>query len=158
MRRPRRARRSLKGRRPWSKDLWVKVCHCDSVSTARSDPVKGHTLTSSSSRSRPRAFLPPEFPMKASNASSTGSGLSLTCQVGWLGCGRRRTGMRIAGGVCFHRGSSGFTATGCCARGTEVVNERTADELEGVLWRRARAQEAQTKGVRGVDIVAIRAL
>lgn len=59
--------------------------------------------------------------------------------------------MRIAGGVCFHRGSSGFNV---CERETEVLKERTACEPVGVDWRRARAQEAQTKGVRDVDMAA----
>lgn len=35
-----------------------------------------------------------------------------------------------------------------------MLKERTACEPVGVDWRRARAQEAQTKGVRDVDMAA----
>lgn len=55
----------------------------------------------------------------------------------------------MAGGVCFHLGSSGEGAPALFA--TVVLKERTAAGF--AVWRRVLAQEAQTKGARGVDMV-----
>ena len=59
--------------------------------------------------------------------------------------------MRIWGGVCFHRGWSGEGAPALFA--TVVLKDRTALGL--TVWRNVLVQDAQTKGVREVDIVAV---
>lgn len=59
--------------------------------------------------------------------------------------------MRIWGGVCFHRGWSGEGAPALFA--TEVLKDRRVLGL--TVWRRVFVHEAQTKGVREVDIVAV---
>ena len=59
--------------------------------------------------------------------------------------------MRIWGGVCFHRGWSGEGAPALFA--TVVLKGRTALGL--TVWRRVFVHEAQTKGVREDDIMAV---
>jgi hypothetical protein len=68
-----------------------------------------------------------------------------------LGCGRRRKGICIWGGVCFHLGWSGEGAPALFA--TVVLKDRMALGL--TVWRSVLVQDAQTKGVRVVDIVAV---
>ena len=109
------------------------------------------TLISSGNTSLPLVPLPPACPTNLSKASSTSSICSLTFHRGWLGCGRRRKGIRIWGGVCFHRGWSGEGAPALFA--TVVLKDRTTLGL--TVWRRVFVHEAQTKGVREEDIVAV---
>lgn len=72
----------------------------------------------------------------------------------YLGSGRRRMGIFIAGGVCFHRGSwSGDSASpraeALCL--VVLVNWRVAWGL--AVLRRVRAQLAHMKDGREADIV-----
>lgn len=103
------------------------------------------TFTSSPSISRPldpctpfcSFAASPTLPIKRSYISSSGSGWSFTLQTGCLGCGRKRKGILIAGGVCCHRGVSW---AGCCC-GAEPEKAR---EIGWALCiRRVRAQAVQ---------------
>jgi hypothetical protein len=66
-----------------------------------------------------------------------------------LGCGRRRKGIFIWGGVCFHLGSS-CDAKELSLFARVVLKDRTALGL--TVARSVLVQDAQTKGVREVDM------
>lgn len=67
--------------------------------------IAPRTIISSGRASRP--LVPAAVPKNLSNTSSTGCCSVLTFQTGCLDSERTLKGIRILGGVCFHRGVSG---------------------------------------------------